>query len=129
MLRSDWASAVSSTVMTRAGRCYRSRFGGAILLTRSLLRQAASSAVRRCVISSKARSCQTVCDLQITSFFLLLLNMTLKESWSASAEKIQQHKKRLSGWDFFFYFFVCELTLLMDSGFFFCRYFSLNVFH
>lgn len=69
VLKSDWASAVSSAVMTCAGRCYRSRFGGAILLTRSLLRQAASNTAPRCVISSKACSCQTVGDLPITFFF------------------------------------------------------------
>lgn len=80
----DWASAVISAVMTHAGRCYRSRFGGAILLTRSLLRQAASNTAQRCVISSKACLRQTVSDLRIAlvSFFLfllLLLNITQQE--------------------------------------------------
>lgn len=53
-LRSDWASAASSAVMTRAGRCCKEQIrGGAILLTRSLLRQAGGNAARRRVISSK----------------------------------------------------------------------------
>lgn len=69
LLWSDWASAVISAVMTHAGRCYRSRFGSAILLTRSLLRQAASNTARRCVISSKACACQTVGDLRNTFVF------------------------------------------------------------
>lgn len=47
VLWSDWASATIAAVLTRVGRCYRSRFGGAILLTRSLLRQAASNTARR----------------------------------------------------------------------------------
>lgn len=46
VLWSDWASATIAAVLTRVGRCYRSRFGGAILLTRSLLRQAASNTAR-----------------------------------------------------------------------------------
>lgn len=50
----DWASAaLSSGVMAHAGRCYRSRVGGAILLTRSPLRQAASnSAEKRAILSA-----------------------------------------------------------------------------
>lgn len=66
---SDWASAASSAVMTRTGRCCRSRFGGAILLTRSLLRQAASNTTWKCVISSKTCLWQTVGDLCITFLF------------------------------------------------------------
>lgn len=57
VLWSDWASATITAVLTWAGRCYRSRFGGAILLTRSLLRQAASNTTWRCVISCKACLC------------------------------------------------------------------------
>ena len=65
-------SAVMSAVMTRAGRCYRSRFGGAILLTRSLLRQAVSNNARRRVNSSKACPCQTVGDLHFIFFFTVI---------------------------------------------------------
>lgn len=66
-------SVVIATVMARAGRCYRSRFGGAILLTRSLLRQAASSTAVKCVISSEACWWQTVGDLCITFLCLIVI--------------------------------------------------------
>lgn len=50
----DWASApLSSGVTAHTRRCYRSRFGGATLLTRSPLRQAASnSAEKRAILSA-----------------------------------------------------------------------------
>ena len=52
----DWAlAALSCGVMAGVGRCYRSRFGGAILLTRSLLRQAASNNAEKRAILGAAR--------------------------------------------------------------------------
>lgn len=65
-----WASAaLSSGVMVHAGRCYKSRFGGAILLTRSLLRQAASNSAEKRAISSTG-TWQTAGDVLI-AFFLI----------------------------------------------------------
>ncbi len=110
----DWASAVISAVMTRAGRCYRSRFGGAILLTRSLLRQAASNTALRCVISSKACPCQTVGDLRIT-FIVIECDAEAKLecfSW--------ENLRKKGKWMFiFFSFFVCGLNLWIDLDLFF----------
>lgn len=63
---SDWASSPARSVTKHAGRCWGNRFGGAILLTRSLLRQAASNSARGCAISSKACLCQTVGELCVT---------------------------------------------------------------
>lgn len=70
VLGCDWASAaLRSGVMVHAGRCYESRFRGAILLTRVLLRQAASNSAEKRAISSTCTR-QTARDELITSSFL-----------------------------------------------------------
>lgn len=116
VLWSDWASAVISAVMTHAGRCYRSRFGGAILLTRSLLRQAASNTAQRCVISSMA------CPLPDSwwSAYHFLLYCYWLWHW-----KLRKYKKTKSVFSFCSFILVF-LSPWVDSVFSWMSYISQN---
>lgn len=105
-------------------RCFRSRFGGAILLTRSLLRQAVSNTARRCVISSKAGPCQTVGDLHINIlfFFYCYWIWQWRRTKGLSWQKIQ-HIKHMGFHCFSFVFSVCVYSV-DRFGYFgrFCTY-------